>query len=380
MATPNGSVATKKTREKFRLRKREKPHASGPDIEMIVGNQRVMVDVTVVNPLNLSAKRTKPGAIFNRVETDKEAKYGTAVAALGAKLLVAGITAQGALSATFERLVSQIAPDAAFFDARRAIVAATVAGSGAALRNAESQLGVGRVAVPAPDEEGADEEEDDGIADQIDEPAEPLPAWVAAMAAQPPAKWGTIVQEAIAAARAEVNPLMEEVETEQPETSAGTAELQAAPQAAATATVTLATMTNSGAEPIRGAATARQQKLPTREQLATQLEAVACAQRVNGTGVSGSSTGDNTNNERATAAAAPSTQHYGNGAARRQRAGRSPSTPQLHGDAQGTACNNSLLVGPTHRRSKSHRPSGDRFATRVEAPAWYEVGEHRYHR
>jgi hypothetical protein len=217
------------------VRRGEKPHASGPDIELVMDKDHVMIDVTVVNPLNPSERLTKPSAIFNAVEKRKEAKYGTEVAKQGARLVVAAITAQGAMSPAFERLIAQIAPDDAYFEARRALVAATVAGSGAALRNAESQLGARSPAVEV--SSGADEDEDDGVAaeaEEADAAAEPLPAWMAAMVAQPPSEWGTIVAEAIRAARGDARSEAAGTEGEQPETTQGAAAQQAAPTAAAT--------------------------------------------------------------------------------------------------------------------------------------------------
>jgi hypothetical protein len=55
--------------------------------------------------------------------------------------------------------MARIAPGDAYFEPRRALVAATVAASGAALRNAEIQLGI----CDAKAAEG--EEDDDGLVD-----------------------------------------------------------------------------------------------------------------------------------------------------------------------------------------------------------------------
>jgi hypothetical protein len=269
-------------------RKKEKPHVSGPDIELVLPDDHLLVDVTVVNPLNRSAKRTKPSAIFNRVEADKEARYGAEVANEGAKLVVAAITAQGALSPQFERLLARIAPGDAFFEARRALVAATVAGSGAALRNAESQLGI---CDPRPAEgDDDDEEDDDGLVAGLDDDAtsgQPAPEWMAPFLAGPPAEWGATVAEAIVAAQGEATVDVEATADEQPAAASGYATRNAVPAAATTAegarTTGADTATGQhGRAPVTAPPRTRGTP-PTRKplaQLAAQLEVVARQQEL----------------------------------------------------------------------------------------------------
>ena len=124
-------------------RKRE-PHASGPDIRFYVGNERVTVDVTVVNPVNPSAvagKRMLP-AVFRQVEQRKVAKYGEAVKQAGDVFQVIALSAQGAASkatdALIARFVGESASPDAFHAAKRRLVAAVVLGSARSLRSANN--------------------------------------------------------------------------------------------------------------------------------------------------------------------------------------------------------------------------------------------------
>jgi hypothetical protein len=74
-----------------------RPHTSGPDIELVVNAETVIIDVTVVNPLNASARNAKPANAFARVERAKEAKYAAMCAEHGSEFVVAAVSAQGAL-------------------------------------------------------------------------------------------------------------------------------------------------------------------------------------------------------------------------------------------------------------------------------------------
>ena len=175
-----------------------KPHASGPDIELAVNAETVIVDVTVANPLNASSRSAKPAGAFTRAERAKEMKYGTMCAEMGSEFVVAAVSAQGALSKAFERLLCRIAPEG-FFEARRTVVAAALQGSGRTLRNAERQ--VGAVTLAGDDEERAAERADDAVAIPPELLAEHPGRWtaaqvaaVAAMAAQRPTGCGNATQ------------------------------------------------------------------------------------------------------------------------------------------------------------------------------------------
>jgi hypothetical protein len=157
-----------------------RPHASGPDIELAVNAETVIIDVTVVNPLNASARNAKPATAFARVERAKEAKYAAMCAEHGSEFVVAAVSAQGALSKSFERLLCRIAPES-FFEARRVVVAAALQGAGRALRNAERQ--VGAVLLEGDEEERAAERADESVAISPDLLAEHPGLWTAAQAA-----------------------------------------------------------------------------------------------------------------------------------------------------------------------------------------------------
>jgi hypothetical protein len=362
-------------------RKKEKPHASGPDIEAVWIDDHVMIDVTVVNPLNHSAKCVKPGAIFNRVEADKEKRYGAEVAKVGARLAVAAITAQGALSPAFERLLAKIAPGDAYFDARRALVAATVAGSGAALRNAESQLGACSRAVAEDDNE-----EDDGMASEADEEeTTTLPEWMAAMVAQPPSGWGTIVADAIAAARGNVESAVEEAGEEQPQTQPGTVAPQTVPTAAAADAGALNLGTNTKTKRTRsalvkvGEASWRldtQLETIAREQQGTEVDSTEVAKRtrsVSARPLSSCADGEKKEDDGDARRVEPSVvsdAYYGNGAARQPTHGRRTATRAASADSrnvQGSTRTNSSFVGPKRLRSAS------RWALRTPPKGWWEA-------
>ena len=97
-----------------------------------------MVDVTVVNPLNPSARGRSAKALAKDVSSRKQRKYGRLAEEEGCALVVAAVSAQGELSADFERLLLRVVPDG-YFEARRAISAAAVAGSARGLLTAERQ-------------------------------------------------------------------------------------------------------------------------------------------------------------------------------------------------------------------------------------------------
>ena len=112
------------------------PHASGPDVEIHTRDGTILVDVTVVNPLNPSAKGRSAKTLATQVSKKKQKKYGRMAEEEGCELVVAAVSAQGELSADFERLLLRLVPDG-FHEARRAVSAAAVAGSGRALICAE---------------------------------------------------------------------------------------------------------------------------------------------------------------------------------------------------------------------------------------------------
>jgi hypothetical protein len=366
-------------------RKKEKPHVSGPDIELVLSDDHLLVDVTVVNPLNHSAKRTKPNAIFNRVEADKEGRYGVEVAKMNAKLVVAAITAQGALSPQFERLVARIAPGDACFEARRALVAATVAGSGAALRNAESQLGI---CDPKSAAGGDDEEEDDdGLVDGHEEATaeQPDPAWLADFVAGPPADWSAMVTEAIVAARGEAAFEVEATEGERPAAASRTVELNTVPAATATAAEGARTTKSdtttaqhhrappTTAPQVREAAATR--SLPL---LSAQLEVLA--RRQEGHTARSPSAPAKASALAATAAStAAARAAVAEMATAAQQRGRrtAGATRATAGSERSTTRNNQSLVVSTRPRNKRASTS-DRWAARVPEPQWWEA-ENPYH-
>jgi len=51
--------------------RKAKPHVSGPDIHIVKGEDEMMVDVTVTNPLNPSERNRKPQAQFRNVKHQK---------------------------------------------------------------------------------------------------------------------------------------------------------------------------------------------------------------------------------------------------------------------------------------------------------------------
>ena len=114
------------------------PHASGPDIEIVTNGETILVDVTVVNPLNPSANGRSAKALAKEVTTRKQRKYRSMAEEEGCELVVAAVSAQGELSADFERLLLRVVPDG-FFEARRAITAAAVSGTARGLLTAERQ-------------------------------------------------------------------------------------------------------------------------------------------------------------------------------------------------------------------------------------------------
>ena len=132
--------------------KRIVPHASGPDVEVFVGDDTLVIDVTVVNPLNPSAAGRSAKVLAGQVAKRKMKKYGAAAEDEGCELIVAAVSAQGELSTAFERLLLRLVPDG-FHEARRAISAAAVAGSGRALLCAERTATGCRHALRDPDEE-----------------------------------------------------------------------------------------------------------------------------------------------------------------------------------------------------------------------------------
>jgi hypothetical protein len=147
------------------------PHASGPDIRFYVGDDRITVDVTVVNPVNPSAVAKKRAlvAAFRQVEKRKRAKYEAAVTQTGDIFEVIAVSAQGATSQATNALLARFtnaadAPDA-FHMAQRRIVAAVVRGSARALQAAETQVGL-RTQTLASDGTDADSDadEDAGVA------------------------------------------------------------------------------------------------------------------------------------------------------------------------------------------------------------------------
>jgi len=90
--------------------------------------------------------------LAGQVAKKKLKKYGAAAENEGCELIVAAVSAQGELSAAFERLLLRFVP-AGFHEARRAISAAAVAGSGRALLCAERTATGCKHALQDPDEE-----------------------------------------------------------------------------------------------------------------------------------------------------------------------------------------------------------------------------------
>jgi hypothetical protein len=300
---------------------------------------------------------------------------------MNAKLVVAAITAQGALSPQFERLVARIAPGDACFEARRALVAATVAGSGAALRNAESQLGICDPKSAA----GEEEEDDDGLVDGHEEAAaeQPAPAWLADFVAGPPAEWSATVTEAIVATRGEAAFEVEATEGERPAATSRTVELNTVPAAAATAaegartTKSDTTATQHHRAPptttprARVTATTRT-ALPV---LSAQLEDLARRQE-GGTARSPSAPAPAPATASTATAASIAAARAAVGemaTAARQRGRRTAEATRVNaGSERSTTRNNQSLVVSTSSRS-TRAQTADRWKAKVPEPQWWEA-------